>query len=372
MKLKKTLCVILALVLCITATIVVVTANAKEASIQILSEKSQIAAGDSTTISVKVTTNFPVATMSIPVFYDKTMLSVSDATATLTDYSVKSTTTDAQSVDSSKIYANTNISEENYGFVLVTYIGSAGTNVAASIDEVVLTFEITAKTDVIGEAVVKCVTESVKTTDNIAGMLYFGSPTSGNTINSVPENIEKINFDEANQTISISQQSSGRPELVLSEYGAEMGAVIDTDICTTEYTGAVYGIDTLAGESLEDYFTTPAGEIEIIENDNGAFSTGAVVNLLDEDGNVVETYVFIYFGDVNGDEAVDISDAGDVEAHDQWVVTFEDDSPAYYAADVNFDGSVDISDAGDIEAQDQWVAELSSQAEIAAEIAVIY
>ncbi len=224
MKLKKVLCVVLAVVLCIAATIVVVTANTKEASIQVLSEKSQIAAGESTTISVKVTTNFSVATMSIPVFYDKTMVSVSDVTATLTDYSVKSTTTDAQSVDSSKIYANTNISEDEYGFVLVTYIGSAGSNVDTSIDEVVLTFKATAKADVSGEATVKSVVESAKTTENVAGMLYFGSPTSGNTINSVPENVEKINIDEASQIIKIGGASE--PNTLVHNENAPFEAII--------------------------------------------------------------------------------------------------------------------------------------------------
>ena len=59
--------------LCVTATVVVVTANTKEAEIQVLCSDSELSPGESTTVSVKVNTNFPVATMSIPVFYDKTI-----------------------------------------------------------------------------------------------------------------------------------------------------------------------------------------------------------------------------------------------------------------------------------------------------------
>ena len=350
MKLKKTLCVVLAVVLCITATIVVVTANTKEASIQILSEKTQIAAGDSTTISVKVTTNFSVATMSIPVFYDKTMVSVSEATALLTDYSVKSTTTDAESVNSSKVYANTNISEENYGFVLVTYIGSAGTNVAASIDEVVLTFKITAKTDVLGETVVKCVTESVKTTDNIAGMLYFGSPTSGNTINSVPENVEKIDLTSASQIINIGGTSEPNT-LVLNE-NAPFEAIIDTVNCG-DFTGAVYGFDTLGWNdefivdgTIADFVTTAYGDeyLEVVVGDAGVETTGTVINVLDEEGNVVESYVYIYFGDMDMDGGVG---AGDAQIAEYYELNFMgiDSLHQFMAGDLDSDSMPGASDA---------------------------
>ncbi len=371
MRKNKIISLILVIVLCFTTTIFVATANTKEAFIEITIDKSELNAGESAIVFVDVTTNFPVATMSIPVFYNKSLVTVSDATATLTNYSVMNTTTDSESVNSSKVYANTGFSEDDYSFVLVTYIGAAGTDVAEKIDGTVLTFKVTAKADVEGDALVKCVPESAKTSDNVAGMLYFGSPTSGKTINSVPENVEKIDVTEAEKNISIINEKAV-PQLQLSEYGVEMGAIIDTDICTTEYTGAVYGIDTLGGETLEDYFETPVGSIEIVENENGVFSTGATVNRLDADGNIVETYVFIYFGDVNGDEFVDSADAGDIEAHDWYLVPFEDDSAALYAGDVNYDGFTDSADAGDIEAHDWYIVLLPEQAEIAAGFAEVY
>ena len=163
------------------------------------------------------------------------------------------------------------------------------------------------------------------------------------------------------------------PELILTELGTGV-SVIDTDIGTGsgEYVGLLYGVDTINGESLEDYFTTESGSVEFCENENGVLSTGSVILLKDNNGNVVEKYVFVYFGDVNGDGTVDITDSADIEAHDQWLANFDDDSAAYYAADVNYDGTVDITDSADVEAQDQWLAELDSQATIAAGINVAY
>jgi hypothetical protein len=197
---------------------------------------------------------------------------------------------------------------------------------------------------------------------------YFTNPGVEQKYLNVPGST--VDLSQAVATATIAE--AAEPELQLTEYGAEMGAVIDTDICTTNYNGAVYGVDTINGETLEDYFTTPAGYIEVVENDNGVFSTGATVNLYNDDGDLLETYAFIYFGDVNGDEVIDISDAGDVESHDSWDVMFEEDSAFYYAADVNYDGVVDISDAGDVESHDAWDVMLPEQAEIAAGIAEAY
>ena len=185
--------------------------------------------------------------------------------------------------------------------------------------------------------------------------------------------------DKANEALEAAianfvaaEEPAGDPELILTEYGEEMGALIDFDICTSYYDGAVYGVDTINGEALEDYYTTEFGYITVVENENGVFSTGATIELYSDDDELIATYVFIYFGDVNGDEVIDISDAGDIESHDGWDVMFDDDSPYLYAADVNADGVVDISDAGDVESHDGWDVMLPEQYEIAAGIADAY
>ena len=368
-KKSKIIAFVLVFALLITTVIVTSVANAKTTDILISADKENISAGESAIVSVKVTTNYPVATMSIPVFYDKTLVDISDATTTLREYSVANTTTDNQSVDTAKVYANTDIDENKFGFVLATYIGGANEEVAESIDEVVLTFKITAKESVSGNAVVKVVEESAKTSENAKGMLYFGAVPKGTTITDVPENVENVTLEEANKNINI---ISNRPEILITDNGKEIGAVINTKLCSSDYNGAIYGIDGLNDKTVKEYFTTPIGSIEIIENENSVLSTGATVNLLDNDGNVVETYIFVYFGDVNGDEVVDITDAVAIELHDAWIETIDEDTATYYAAEVNYDATLDITDGVAIELHDAWIEMLPEQAEIAAGFAEVY
>ena len=356
MKKNRIISLFLAIVFCLTATVLVVTANTKEASIQIVSDKTELKAGESATISVNVTTNFSVATMSIPVFYDKTMVTVSDATANLTDYSVKSTTTDAQSVNSDKVYADTNVDSSKYGFVLVTYIASAGADVAETVDGAVLTFNITALADVEGDAIINCVAESSKTTENVDGMLYFGSPASGKTINSVPENVENINFDSASQTVAIVEGSSEANTLIVDEsFEYADYVVIDKNNTNNgEYTGIVYGIDTLDQNemmeilgTLDDALTTNNGDDYLVIEANevaGVESTGATITVVDESSNAIETYVFVYFGDIDGDGMISANDALIAEYYE---ATYEgiNSYAEYVSADVDGDGMPSANDA---------------------------
>lgn len=338
------------------------------ATVAVTPAAGSIAAGESTTVSVKATTNFTVGALSVPLFYEK-------ANVTLSNIAVPATagyaySTDATALNAASVFASAGLDSATYGFVMVTYIPKADAATKVFADEQVLSFTVTANAGVADGTAVnfKTVEASRKTSTNPTGTLYVGFINS-DTINAVPTNIEATGL-VTSATVTIG--SAAAPALVLTSTGETNGAIIDRTICTTNYAGAVYGIETLNGEAIADYVTTAAGSVEVVANDNGVESTGATILLKDAGGTVIETYVFIHFGDVNGDGAIDISDVGDIEAHDQWVVTLEDDSAAYYASDVNYDGTVDISDAGDVEAQDQWVATLPSQADLAAGIDAAY
>ena len=350
-KSKKIIGIILCIILIasVTTAIFVATATAKKVEISITADKTELSAGETATVSVTVNANFPVATMSIPVFYDNTLVDVSDATATLTDYAVKSAVTDTQSADTSKVFANTGLNSDKYGFVLVNYIGGAGAEVPETTDSVVLTFKITAKAGVSGTEVVKCVSQSAKTDDNIAGMLYFGATINENTIDAIPENIENIDLTNAQARVKI---VSGANTLTLNE-NAPFEAIIDLENnIGGEYTGTVYGFDTLGWNdayevdgTIADFLSTAYGDeyLEIIEADGGE-TTGTVINVLDEEGNVAESYVYIYFGDVNSDGLVD---NGDSVYMDTYGLMFEgiDDLIQMMASDVNGDGMIDNADS---------------------------
>ena len=357
-KKSKIIAFVLVFVLLITAVVVTSVANAKTVDIQLESDKTELLTGETATISVKVTTNFSVATMSIPVFYDKTLVDVSEATATLTEYDVANTTTESQSVDTEKIYENTEVDSNKFGFILVTYIGGANKEVAESIEnEVVLTFKITAKTEVSGNAAVKVIQESVKTSENVKGMLYFGATTNGRTINSIPENIEKIDLAMGTTSVKIGELNNP-PTLEVKpsdEFEYADYVVLDkTNTNNGEYTGIIYGIDTLDQNDMMESISSLVGALStnngdeylVIEaNENGFDSTGATIAVVDENGNPVETYVFVYFGDIDGDGDITGNDAFMAENYE---ATWEGISTyaQYVAADVDVaDGAPSSNDA---------------------------
>ena len=149
------------------------------------------------------------------------------------------------------------------------------------------------------------------------------------------------------------------------------------------FTGYIYGVEPEAGETVDAVFEVVGdGELEILATEAGSEAgTGTIVNVLDLDGNVVETYVLVIFGDVNGDGLVDTSDSYDIELHDAWMYPSETDGMrmdlAYqaFAGDVNCDTMLDTSDSYDIELHDAYMYENGSdgmrmyQADVMANIA---
>lgn len=325
---NKIIAIVVAVVIISSAFIVGTVANTNSASVSITIDKTELSAGETATVTVKSTTNFPVATASIPVFYDKTLVSVSNTIAVLNGYDIANVTTDANATDSSKIYTNTEIDSSKYGFVLVTYIGGANDTVSEINDATILTFKITAKTDITGNALINCITESAKTEENVAGMLYFGTTTSGTKITSIPENVENVNLESASSSIMI---VDGDAELIAKD---GQSPVIDNE---NKY---VYGITP--GTDIETYFTVKNGTLEIVANSEGYKNgTGAIINVKNSSGTVIDTYTVIIFGDVDGKLQISAQDYLAVIDNTQGVLM---DKNALFAADVDGDGGVTAQD----------------------------
>ena len=127
----------------------------------------------------------------------------------------------------------------------------------------------------------------------------------------------------------------------------------------------IFGVEPEYGETIDMVFEVVGdGELEIIANDAGSEAgTGTIVNVLDTNGDVVETYVLVIFGDVNGDGFVDTGDSGDIELHDSWMYEFSADGMRFdlayqsFAADINCDDFADTGDSGDIELHDAFMYE---------------
>lgn len=355
-KAKKAISLIVSVVMLLGVLAVGVFANdntgvAENGTIALSFDKASYNAGDTVKVTVKLTTDYYAATVSVPVQYDSSAVKFVSGTTDSTLFGAGDAT-------------KTVVNDAAAGGKTYVYVGvlpqAAGGAVAQKANGVVLsTLTFTASKAISDTAAAFGVLNDQKSMTNLGGKLYVGSYKTSDVTSTVYTTGQKLTFPV------MKAAAAADPELILTEEGN--GAVIRTNLCTGsgDYAGCVFGIDTLNGENIEDFVTTKAGSIEVVANADGNMSTGATILLKDDSGEVVATYVFIYFGDVNGDGSVDGSDAGDVEAHDAWLVTIDEDTAAYYSADVNGDGSIDGSDAGDIEAHDAWLVTLPSQAEMA-------
>lgn len=354
-KAKKAISLIVSVVMLLGVLAVGVFANdntgvAENGTIALSFDKASYNAGETVKVTVKLTTDYYAATVSVPVQYDSSAVKFVSGTTDSTLFGAGDAT-------------KTVVNDAAAGGKTYVYVGvlpqAAGGAVAQKANGVVLsTLTFTASKAISDTAAAFGVLNDQKTMTNLGGKLYVGSYKTSDVASTVYTTGQKLTFPV--------MKAAADPELILTEEGN--GAVIRTDLCTGsgDYAGCVFGIDTLNGENIEDYVTTKAGSVEVVANEDGYMSTGATILLKDDSGKVVATYVFIYFGDVNGDGSVDITDAAMVEAHDQWVETIDEDTAAYYASDVNYDAVIDITDSAAIEAQDQWVEELEAQNVIAA------
>lgn len=357
-KAKKAISLIVSVVMLLGVLAVGVFANdntgvAENGTIALSFDKASYNAGDTVKVTVKLTTDYYAATVSVPVQYDSSAVKFVSGTTASTLFGAGDAT-------------KTVVNDAAAGGKTYVYVGVlpqvAGGAVAQKANGVVLsTLTFTASKAISDTAAAFGVLNDQKTMTNLGGKLYVGSYKTSDVTSTVYTTGQKLTFPV------MKAAAAADPELILTEEGN--GAVIRKDLCTGsgDYAGCVFGIDTLNGENIEDFVTTKAGSIEVVANDQGNITTGATILLKDDSGKVVATYVFIYFGDVNGDGAVNITDSSDIEAHDQWVKTIPEDTAAYYSCDVNADAAVNITDSSDIEAHDQWVKELRSQKEIAAD-----
>lgn len=114
------------------------------------------------------------------------------------------------------------------------------------------------------------------------------------------------------------------------------GAVIDND------RNIIYGLSSNL-ESVDDYLKT-ADDSMTVTLSTSTVGTGTFINVMDN-GEVVDLYEAVVFGDVNGDSWYDGQDAVIVSCLANGLLTKDDVSEAVYiAADCNHDGAIDQLD----------------------------
>lgn len=192
--------------------------------------------------------------------------------------------------------------------------------------------------------------DDAKSATNVGGSLIAARMSDGDVVTGDPI---------TGQTVTVGDSviiGGAAPTLAVID---GMAGVIDTD--RTEYgadfescTGYIYGIELENGDSVDTVFEVIGdGELDW-DGNNG---TGSIVNVLDTDGNVVETYVVIIFGDIDGDGEITALDANIAELHEGWA--YGDDGQMVnpemiFAGDVDVDSEVTALDANIMELHEGW------------------
>ncbi len=340
-KAKKALCLALAVVMVIGVFAFSALAADQTAEFTVTASETQIEVGDTITVTVAVTTDYYAAATGVPIYYD----------AEVFEYV-------ADSLQVTEIFgdgAATNI-QSNYAEpagllnVVIVPLDSYGA-VSRHLSGTLLTFQLTAKAE--GTSEIGLRAEDQKTESHIGGPLYCGAYASED-VNS-PVTTTGQTFILNNTTVTV---GATEPNTLKIKDTAPFAPVVDLTNKGEGYTGSIYGIDTLgwndmftADGTLSDFLTTELGDeyLRITTPDSGAETTGTIIEVLDADGStVLETYVFVYFGDVDMDGLVGLSDAAYAEYYEAYYDGI-DTLAQLMAGDVDGDGLCGLSDAAYME-----------------------
>lgn len=317
---KKIIGVVLALVMVLSVATVAFAAPEDNYSITFTADKTTISEGETATVEVKVTANFNVSAMTIPVFFDNTKVSVK-ATPAATDPAELERTVIA-SVDSeeyndlTRFYKGTTYTEADHGVVAINYLPVTGDAIRQYNNETVMTLTVTALAGASGASVIECLSTTVKTNDNPSGTLLIAKNKSGTAVvDSEGEVVDNGNVAGATTTITIAGGAEPA-DLELTAQGATDGVKIDTRFTFGgQYAGAVYGFKQAATATfrtqtyLNNSLAASNGGSLVVTKGGAGFSTGTTIEVLNADGSTTgKVYVVVIFGDINKDGLINNND----------------------------------------------------------------
>ncbi len=381
-KAKKAISVVLAVVMIAGLFAFGAFAADQNATITVSASETQVEVGATVTVTVAATTDYYAAAASVPVYYDTAAFDlVPDSVTPSTDLYGAG-------------YTDTAINTTEAGCVMVAFIPKAGGTAKQLNNTTLFTFQLTAKANAQASPIATKA-EDQKTADNIGGKLYLGAYSTAD-VNTATVTAVGQKFSLTNTAVNIGSVVTEPNTLVVKDTFAGKDSVyIDKDIIglitaddwypvladavDSTATGLVYGIDTIgyddvfASESyptLEDALTTTLGDeylrITTVDAAGGYASTGAKIEVLDADkSTVLETYYFVYFGDINGDSFVDGVDAAEVAKWDYYQDSLSTVA-AVVASDYNGDSYMDGLDFSALAEVDYNQDNYPTQAELAA------
>ena len=203
------------------------------------------------------------------------------------------------------------------------------------------------------------VADDYKTDKNIDGTLCAFRSTKDNLLDCSANDLvygQTHTITEGDHQVG--DATAEAPELAVID---GTGGVIDTD------NMYVYGVEmTEEWEQIEDVFEATNGGY-IVVDDSEFVGTGALVNLYDADDNLIETYTFVLFGDIDGNGEIDALDAALIDMHEVWIERLDDYPEKLFAADLDYSGDADALDYAYIEMHEVWMQRIY-QSDIIAQI----
>lgn len=321
---KKIIGVVLALVMVLSVATIAFAADGDAYSIAITADKTTLNPGESATVTVKLTTNYYASAISIPVFFDKSQVTVSAGTTTVQDATIA--TEDSTSIQ--PIYDGAGLSKDDYAVRALVLVPEWGAALKKYANEAVMTFTVTANEGATGSAVFECVSSSIKITPTHSnGSLYVGKNSSGTAVyDSLAETVNTCDITAAKATINFAGSTADAADLALTSTGASDGVVIDKNkTFGGQYAGIVYGFTTSGSANLNAAYynnlltATNGGSLSFTKSPylsrGTTFGTGATVTVKNADATISKTYVIIIFGDVTGDGKVLAADLSEIRTH---------------------------------------------------------
>ena len=348
-KSKKILSLVMALAMAISVFSICSFAAQTTPTGSVVITADNATVGNSATVTITVTASasetFYAGPMSIPVTYDNTLFTL--GTVTINDVFGSGVT--------EKI-TNT----ATAGKVILTAIPKTdGAPVAPDLsaaDLVIATITFTSDASATGTGAF-AVDNDQKSTTNPTGKFYIGSFDGSN-----PKTAELTTMGQTLNTTPVSVTVGAAVVNTLEiEAAAPQTPIIDTTRAYGSYDGVIYGIDTLennnamtAEATIDDCLTTTLGDAYLqITDVSGVETTGTIIEVLDADGStVLETYIFVYFGDIDADgyvTAADGSFAEYFEGNSEYPTGIDNELVYFMAGDLDGDGYVTSADASFME-----------------------
>lgn len=280
--------------------------------------------------------------------------------------------------------ATVSVSKAKGKVMIIADTAGTGTITAEEIDGVIATVVYTYSGEGTAEIAID---DNAKSATNVAGTLIAARMSDGDLVTGNPITGQTVTVGDSviigggeAPTLAVIDGTAGVIDTTRQDMYCDMDGIGTGD---ATFTGYIYGVEPEYAETVDAIFEVAGdGELEIVANDAGSEAgTGTIVNVLDANGDVVETYVLVIFGDVNGDGFVDMTDSGDIDLHDSYMYEYSADGMRFdlaymaFAGDVNCDGMVDMTDSGDIDLHDSYMYEMGSdgmrmyQADVMANIA---